>query len=133
MRANVKKAIEDYFKLELGRPEILNRIGENIVVFDFIREDIAAQILDSQIEKIRNNLSAEKRITLSIAPEAKEQLRQAAVANLANGGRGIGNVVESMLIDPLARYMFDNRLFDNQSILITQIDTSTIPTSIVCE
>ena len=26
----VRSAIEDYFKLELGRPEILNRIGENI-------------------------------------------------------------------------------------------------------
>ena len=34
---NVRRAIEDYFKLELGRPEILNRIGENIVVFDYIR------------------------------------------------------------------------------------------------
>ena len=32
IQKRVRSAIEDYFKLELGRPEILNRIGENIVV-----------------------------------------------------------------------------------------------------
>lgn len=42
MSARVREAIEDYFKLQLGRPEILNRIGENIVVFDYIRPDVAA-------------------------------------------------------------------------------------------
>ena len=35
MSVRVREAIEDYFKLQLGRPEILNRIGENIVVFDY--------------------------------------------------------------------------------------------------
>ena len=35
VQKNVRKGIENYFKLQLGRPEILNRIGENIVVFDF--------------------------------------------------------------------------------------------------
>jgi hypothetical protein len=59
-------------------------------------------------------------------------LLHAAISNLANGGRGIGNIVESMLIDPLARYMFDNRIFENANIDIQRIDTSTIPTSIVC-
>lgn len=132
VRNRVRNAIEEYFKLELGRPEILNRIGENIVVFDYIRDDVAELILDSQIEKIVSNLAAEKRITLSVQPEAKSQLLHAAISNLANGGRGIGNIVESMLIDPLARYMFDNRIFENANIDIQRIDTSTIPTSIVC-
>lgn len=132
VRDKVRTAIEEYFKLELGRPEILNRIGENIVVFDYIRDDVAAQILDSQIAKIVSNLAAEKRISLSVQPEAKSQLLYAAISNLANGGRGIGNIVESMLIDPLSRYMFDNRIFDNASIDIQKIDTSAIPTSIVC-
>ena len=133
VRDRVRNAIEEYFKLELGRPEILNRIGENIVVFDYIREDVAALILDSQINKIVSNLAAEKRISLTIHEEARNQLLQAAVANLANGGRGIGNIVESMLIDPLSRYMFDNRIFENSSISLRKIDTSAIPTSVVCE
>ena len=40
VQKRVRQAIEDYFKLELGRPEILNRIGENIVVFDYIRPEV---------------------------------------------------------------------------------------------
>lgn len=133
VRERVKSAIEEYFKLELGRPEILNRIGENIVVFDYIREDVAEQILDSQIKKISENLSAEKRIELVISAEARAQLLSAATANLGNGGRGIGNIVESMLIDPLSRYMFDNKIFDNATIQIKQIDTTGLPTSLICD
>lgn len=45
VQKSVRKGIEEYFKLQLGRPEILNRIGENIVVFDFIREDVANEVL----------------------------------------------------------------------------------------
>ena len=52
--------------MELGRPEILNRIGENIVVFDFIRESVAGEILDSQINRIINNLKMDKGIKLEI-------------------------------------------------------------------
>lgn len=36
----VRSEIERYFKNQLNRPEILNRIGENIVVFDFIRPEM---------------------------------------------------------------------------------------------
>src|SRR5580765_703034 len=47
VRAKVWTEIERHFKLELGRPEILNRIGENIVVFDFIRGEVAREIFDA--------------------------------------------------------------------------------------
>ena len=33
-----------------------------------------------------------------------------APETLANGGRGIGNEVESKLINPLARYLFDQNV-----------------------
>ena len=133
VKERVRTAIEEYFKLELGRPEILNRIGENIIVFDFIRNDVAELILDSQIEKIKKNLSAEKRISLTLSPEARKQLLDAAIANLSNGGRGIGNIVESMLIDPLSRYMFDNKIFDDSVIKIKQIGAEGTLTTLICE
>src|SRR3954451_24368374 len=40
VRRKVLDEIERYFKVELNRPEILNRIGDNIIVFDFIRAEI---------------------------------------------------------------------------------------------
>lgn len=132
VQKRVREAIEDYFKLELGRPEILNRIGESIVVFDFIRPDVAKQILDSQIDKIVNRLSSEKRIELVISEEARGILLENAIANLANGGRGIGNIVESLLINPLSRYMFDEGITENVRIRLNQIDDQTPPFGLNC-
>lgn len=128
----VRNGIEDYFKLQLGRPEILNRIGENIVVFDFIREDIAEEILLSQINKITGNLRTEKNIEITLSDNAKEVLKEHAIANLENGGRGIGNIVESLLINPLSRYLFDNEIFQNRKICIDDIEAESMPYSLKC-
>ena len=121
VQKQVRGAIENYFKLDLGRPEILNRIGENIVVFDFIRPDAAASILDAQIDKIIRNLAAEKHIAMKLEEAARRTLLDRALQNLENGGRGIGNIVESYLIDPLARYLFDNKVADGSSVVIHEI------------
>ena len=132
MASSIRSAIEDYFKLQLGRPEILNRIGENIVVFDYIRPEVAKLILNAQINKIVKNMMVEKRIALTITDEAKQTLTEHALDNLQNGGRGIGNVVENLLINPLSRYLFDNQIFDNATVAVNQVDVTTTPPSLVC-
>ena len=133
IQTKVRSAIEDYFKLELGRPEILNRIGENVVVFDFIRRDVASLILDSQLEKIVKNLMMEKQITLEFSDSARETLLTQALGNLNNGARGIGNIVESCLINPLSRYLFDHEIFDNARVKIAKVNTDAMPVTIECE
>ena len=132
VKTRVRTAVEDYFKLQLGRPEILNRIGENIVVFDFIRPDVAKLILQSQIEKIRKNLAIDKQITFSLSENALNTLTSESLNNLSNGGRGVGNVVENLLINPLSRYLFDNEIFENAELVIDEIDTSNNPPSLNC-
>lgn len=127
----VKNAIADYFKLELGRPEILNRIGENIVVFDYIRPDTGKLILEAQIKKIIRTLKTEKKIDLTIETCAKDTISSAALSNLNNGGRGIGNIVESYLINPLSRFLFDQRAFSDAEVFIDSIDTSKQPVSLI--
>ena len=132
VQRKVRQAIEDYFKLELGRPEILNRIGENIVVFDFIRPEVAELILRSQIEKIIKNLEAEKRIQLVISDTAFGKLREKTLDNLGNGGRGIGNIVESLLINPLSRYLFDEEIKSDVKLTINNIDAENAPFALEC-
>jgi DNA polymerase III delta prime subunit len=132
VQTKVRQAIENYFKLELGRPEILNRIGENIVVFDFIRPEVAETILDAQIKKIVSNLSSEKRIELIIDTEARATLLEKSLGNLSNGARGIGNIVESLLINPLSRYLFDNAIKGDDRITINAIDAKNMPFSLDC-
>ena len=132
VRKNVRKGVEEYFKTELGRPEILNRIGENIVVYDYIRPDVAKQILDAQLEKIINNLIADKQIRISISENVYSKLLENALNNLDNGGRGIGNIVENLFINPLSRWLFDNEIFDNSDIAITAINEEELPVSVEC-
>ena len=55
-----------------------------------------------------------------------------ALSNLANGGRGIGNVVENLLINPLSRYLFDNQIFDNADVTIDNIDIDANPPALEC-
>ncbi len=103
----VRKAIQDYFKFELSRPEILNRIGDNIVVFNFIQPDIAESIFDIMLENVRQRVRDEFGADLSLSPEARSQLLEWCISDLGNGGRGIGNRLETVLVNPLARALFD--------------------------
>lgn len=134
IQKKVRHAIEDYFNLELGKPEFLNRIGENVVVFNFIRENEAEQILEIQFDRIKKRLLEEKNIELTISDNAKRILTDAAINNLSYGGRGIGNVVESMLINPLARYLFDNEINGQEKINIKDIVfDSSMNYQLVCD
>jgi hypothetical protein len=106
VRRRVREEIESHFKLVLNRPEILNRIGENIIVFDFIRPEIAARIFDQMIDATLNNVG-EVGYSVTIMPEVRDALRVICLADLSNGGRGIRNQLESHLINPLARALFE--------------------------
>lgn len=110
MRERLIKSIKDYFKLQLGRPEILNRIGDNFVVFDFIREDTAKEIANSQINKIFAKIFEQKGIQVVLSEDARNYIYKKSFGNLENGGRGIGNVIEKNLINPLSRVIFDENI-----------------------
>ncbi|MCR5734340.1 MAG: AAA family ATPase [Lachnospiraceae bacterium] len=123
VRDKILEGVRNYFNEELGRPELLNRIGNNILVFDYIREDSLRPIISKQVDSIARNLWAEKHIHLVLSPEAEEDLVQAALTDLpkGQGGRGIGNMIEEMLINPLARYMFDNSVTHDTDITVEHI------------
>ena len=128
----IRHAVENYFKINLGRPEILNRIGENIVVYDYIRPNVAQDILTAQINKIRQNLIEDKKIDVQLTEKAFNVLKENTLKNLQNGGRGIGNVVESLFINPLSRFLFDNEISGNAKISVDDIKISAIQPELVC-
>ncbi|MDD2869300.1 AAA family ATPase [Neomegalonema sp.] len=106
VQKRVRSEIENHFKLVLNRPEILNRFGENIIVFDFIRREIAGRIFDSMVASVLKDAEASGR-RISLSPEANEVLRDLCAADLSNGGRGVRNKIEAHLINPLARALFE--------------------------
>ena len=106
IESTVRSAIHDHFTTELQRPELLNRIGDNIVVFDFIREDVGRQLVDHFVGKVLGTVRSKAGVEVEIAPEAMTVITEAALENRSFGGRGIGSAIETVLINPLARELF---------------------------
>ena len=111
------------------------------MVFDFIRPETAREILDTQLANICSAIRQNMNITLNISETVRDRLLERSLENLANGGRGIGNIVESYLIDPLSRYMFDENKDHDCEITVESYETETdsegnitekVPSSLVC-
>ena len=103
----IHKAIRDHFRFRLQRPELLNRIGDNIVVFDFIRAELAHQIMDKMLGNVVERVQDEHDLTLTIGEQPRAMLAEQCLRDLTHGGRGIGNRIETVLVNPLARALFD--------------------------
>ncbi len=123
VKEKILHGVRHYFNDELGRPELLNRIGNNILVFDYIREDSLKPILTKQINSIARNLWSDKHIQLIVNESAEDNLFKFAVDDLpkGQGGRGIGNMMEEVLINPLARFMFDNSVTRDTTVTVEGI------------
>lgn len=119
----VNGAIKTYFK-----PEIIGRIGEgNIVVFNFISQEVSKEISEALINKITKNIFAEQKIKINNSEQVmnfivskcmEEKYRQ-------SGGRGIGNAVEELYLNPLATFVFDNACKE-ESVIDVVIENESI-------
>lgn len=122
MQEKVHNEIDRYFKLVLNRPEILNRIGENIIVFDFIREDVAIQIFEQMVDTTFKDLQQQQALFIELSPQARQGLRTLCLHDLSNGGRGIRNQLEARLLNPLSRALFDQDAQPGERFSITALD-----------
>ena len=118
----VRQSIQDYFKFRLSRPEILNRLGDNIVVFGFITPIIGGQIMDGMLANIVARVHEEHKVDLVIPDAIRAQLRTECTKDLSNGGRGVGNRLESAFINPLSRALFRFALEGRKQITVTAIE-----------
>lgn len=121
VQGKVHGEIERYFKLVLNRPEILNRIGENIIVFDFIRTDVAEQIFTQMVDGTFADLR-EQRLVIELAEAPRQALHDLCLGDLSNGGRGIRNQLEARLLNPLSRALFDQDAQPGERFLISALD-----------
>ncbi|MBU2582428.1 MAG: AAA family ATPase [Alphaproteobacteria bacterium] len=121
IRHRVRSEIERHFKLEISRPEILNRIGENIIVFDFIRPPVAREILQLMVDRVVEDVQSEQRLTLTFTPDASARMEELCLRDLSNGGRGIRNQVEVHLVNPLARALFALDPQPGEAVSITDV------------
>jgi len=107
VKARVQEGVQAYFKHVLGRPELLNRIGQNIIVFDFIRPAVMRQIMERKVlRSIQTQVRERWKMEVVFAPEVIDELMAIAGVDVGSGGRGMGNLAETAILNPLARALF---------------------------
>lgn len=107
----VKSRIKKYFE-DISRREVLGRIGNsNIIVYNFINEDIAIGIMEGTIKKFTDYLLKDNVIPLrlTISSEAKAEMiaRIQAPEVLDLGGRGINMTTEKIISEAVGSYLFE--------------------------
>ena len=127
IKKRILSAIEDHFKFKLGRPELLNRLGNNFVVFDYIRPPIMGEIRDKMLNKISEEVKEKHKINVTFSEELKSFIFEKTSKNIAQGGRGVGNIIEEIIVNPLSRILFEEKenLKEKTSLLVKNIITET--------
>lgn len=107
-REAFQSRVRDHFVREMGRPELLNRIGDNIVAFNFVRDTgFLADIMRSKLGPLRMRLKEKYGIrNVRIADERALLERVASDIDPTMGGRGAITVLTKWLIDPVSRFLF---------------------------
>jgi ATP-dependent Clp protease ATP-binding subunit ClpA len=119
IETKVLDKLEFFFRYGLGRPELYNRIQQNIVVFDFLRPPITDDIAYRAIDQVTRTVARVHGVAVRFAGDAREQLCRIVTYDLRNGGRGIVAAVESTLVNPLARELFQTPRERGESVVVT--------------
>ncbi len=117
---SIKKKVEDAMRVAF-KPEVINRIGENIVVFNYIEREASDQICRSKIAKINENILKKKGYAVEAPEEILAHLCERCMDEEVrlNGGRGIGNVIEAEYLNPLSDCVFNERVERGDAVRAT--------------
>lgn len=115
--------VQDHFITKLGRPELLNRIGDNIVAFNFIdNPEVFMKIAKLKFKTIEEFVV--ERYGAKIVFENEDAIFTAIgkKAGKQNGGRGLLNVMESVIINPLSEFIFERSdMLRNRQVIIKSL------------
>lgn len=112
--------VQDHFITKLGRPELLNRIGDNIVAFNFIdNPEVFTKIAKLKFKTIEEFVTERYGAKIVFENENAIFMAIGKKAGKQNGGRGLLNVMESVIINPLSEYIFERSdMLRNRQIII---------------
>jgi len=101
------KKVKEHFVVGLKRPELLNRIGNNIVAFNFISEpNVFVQIAKSKFKVVENFIKEKYKAQIEFEDEQASFEFISEKAGVSNGGRGLLNTIESLIVNPLSEWIF---------------------------
>ncbi len=102
--------VDWHFTSRIGRAELLNRLGDNIVVFDLLRPDFVTLIGQKFLRQLSDTAQEKYRLNLNFLPSVLDVLRVRMEQgnNLLFGGRRIKTLLESLVERPLNSWIFQN-------------------------
>jgi rhodanese-related sulfurtransferase len=92
--AHVRDAVQRYFTDVLRRPELLGRIGDNIVVLDFLRDEVIGGVLDRFLGNVVEQIRERHGFTLEVSNGVRDELlatRDELLAALGDTGTVVVN------------------------------------------
>lgn len=103
------EVVKKYFDEDIGRPELLGRLGyKNIVPFNFILDKaFQLKIALSKLKPIQESLYDKYRINLMFEDETRFVEHVIKDADISKGGRDILNALNDNLLNDLAMFLFD--------------------------
>ncbi len=109
VQSRVLSGVEDWFKIEMGKPELLNRIPQHCrIAFDFVREPVMREILvDKMLPNVEARVRAEVGADLVLDPRVVDLLVATAGSDPSIGGRGVGKLIDAAIATPLSRLVFE--------------------------
>ncbi len=106
----INQVLGDHFK-----PEFLNRVDE-IVTFNRLNKEQIIQIVDIQLEILKNRLE-EKKIKLKVTSEAKEVLAERGF-DPQYGARPLKRTIQRYVQDPLALQMLEGKIKEKDNVQV---------------
>jgi len=123
----IKDEIKSFFASTLNRPEIFNRFGDNFVVFDYIRPEIATKIIVKNLMVIKSNLKKLKNIDFEFDETfVLDFFAECADDNIEMGGRGIVNRIETHIKNGLTNFMFKSRKVKDCTIKVKILNSEVV-------
>ncbi|WP_348735737.1 AAA family ATPase [Spiroplasma endosymbiont of Ammophila pubescens] len=102
--------VSDHFRTELKRPELLGRIGNNIIPFNFIKDiNFKAKLITQKLQPIQTAVWEKYKIKLEFMelPQILPIIIQDA--DDKKGGRDLLNSIEKHIVDGLSSFIFTNQ------------------------
>lgn len=113
MRAKVMDSMRANFK-----PEFLGRVGNNVVVFNYIDDVSAGEIVNARIDQINRTVESQHGVVIEVEPSCIAMLVERALQTdvREKGGRGIGNLIEAEYLNKLSDFLFDNKVASGEEV-----------------
>ncbi|WP_158547481.1 AAA family ATPase [Rhodovulum sp. 12E13] len=131
LRHKLFDGIQKHFIKDLRRPELLNRIGQNIVAFDFIHRLSAAQIFEASVERTLETVNAALGIEVRLEADVRDRLAEQCLSHVLEGGRGVINRVERYLVNPLAEALLQHVGAQSVAVVGLSVDAGDVRLDLV--